>query len=230
MTQRRFALYFAAEDGSALAEFGWWWLGRRPHTTAPQPLPDVGLDPALQADLVADARRYGFHATLKPPFRLAEGTSGDALRDAVAAFAQQRRPFVEPPLALADLHGFLAFRPQAPSPAIQALADDGVRAFDRFRAPPTDAERQRRLGTPLTDRQRENVDAWGYPYVFADFRLHLTLTRRLRDAERAEVRAVLDRLSAPVLREPVAFRSVCLFEQADADTPFVLAQRFPFGG
>lgn len=227
---RRFALYFAPEDGSALADFGWWWLGRHPNTTELRPLPAVGLALSLQNDLVADARRYGFHATLKAPFRLAAGTDEASLRDAVAAFARQRRSFVESPFTLADLHGFLAFRPQRPSPALSGLAGDCVRAFDRFRASLSAEDRQKRLSAPLTDRQKEQLDAWGYPYVFEDFRFHLTLTRRLHEDERAEVRGVLERLSATVLREPVAVRSLCLFEQADQNMPFVLAARHPFGG
>lgn len=228
MDGRRFALYFAPEDGSALAEFGWWWLGRRPDSTALAPLPEVGLDPAHQAGLVADARRYGFHATLKAPFRLAEGADEAGLMDTAADFARRRRPFVEPPFTLQDLHGFLALRPRQPSAAIDALAGDCVQAFDRFRAPPTDAERRRRLASPLTERQKERYERWGYPYVFDEFRFHMTLTRSLRDGERDEVRHLLDRLSAAVQKEPVEFRSLCLFVQETAGAPFVLAERFPF--
>ncbi|HYG90643.1 MAG TPA: DUF1045 domain-containing protein [Azospirillum sp.] len=230
MVGRRFALYFAPENGSVLDEFGWRWLGRRPDSAELGPLPAVGLDPDRQAGLVADARRYGFHATLKAPFRLGEGMDDASLRDAAAAFARQRRPFVEPPFVLKDLHGFLALRPRQPSAALDELAGDCVRAFDRFRAPSTTAERQKRLAAPLTDRQKELLDTWGYPYVFDQFRFHLTMTRPLHDDERAGVRNLLERLSAPVLREPVEVRSLCLFEQAAPGTPFVLAARFPFGG
>lgn len=235
MDGRRFALYFAPEDGSALAEFGWRWLGRHPDRTEPEPLRPAGLAPAdlapeLHADLIADARRYGFHATLKAPFRLAEGTGEAALRDEAAAFARRRHAFVEPPFVLRDLHGFLALRPSRPSAEIQALADDCVRAFDRFRAPPTEAERRKRLAAPLSDRQKALLDVWGYPYVLDQFRFHMTLTRALRDGERETLRPRLERLCAPVLAEPVTFRSLCLFVQADAGAPFVLAARCPFGG
>jgi len=97
-------------------------------------------------------------------------------------------------------------------------------------APPTEAERQRRLAAGLSDRQKELYEAWGYPCVFEQFRFHMTLTGALPDAERAPLRDLLADLSAAARAEPVEFRSLCLFEQAGPDLPFVLAARFPFGG
>ncbi|MBP2315409.1 DUF1045 domain-containing protein [Azospirillum soli] len=230
MDRRRFALYFAPEDGTALADCGWRWLGRRPEGTGLDPLPAVGLDPSHQAGLVSDARRYGFHATLKAPFRLAEGADEASLREAVAAFASRRRPFREPSFVLEALHGFLALRPRRPSADLDALANDCVRTFDRFRAPQSAEERWKRLRTPLTHRQKAQMDAWGYPYVLEDFRFHMTLTRRLQQGERETVQPLLERLFKLALAEPVEVRSLCLFTQADTDMPFVLAARFPING
>ncbi len=223
MSAPRYAVYFVPEDDSALARFGWDWLGRGPDAAAPPP-------PSRQAEITAEARRYGFHATLKPPFRLGEGASLPALCAALRDFAAGRRPFAEPPLALAELDGFLALRPSRHSAAIADLADDCVRVFDTFRAPAGAEERLRRLARPLTPRQRRQVEAWGYPYVFEDFRFHLTLTGRLDDDERARWLAALHELAGPALAEPVAFRSLCLFEQNAAAAPFTLLDRFPFGG
>jgi putative phosphonate metabolism protein len=222
MSEPRYALYFAPEDDSALARFGWEWLGRRPDGGE---LPPGQDDPAI----VAEARRYGFHATLKPPFRLAAGSDRQALCAAAADFAAARCGFTEPPLAVGELDGFLALRPSRVSPAIAALAGDCVREFDRFRAPAGAEERSRRLAAPLTARQRQHVEAWGYPYVFEDFRFHLTLTCRLDEDERAACRALLHQRAATALAEPVAFRSLCLFEQATTAAPFILHRRFPFG-
>ncbi len=230
MSGSRHALYFAPEDGSALADFGWRWLGRQPASAALLPLPDIGLDPPAQAEVVAEARRYGFHATLKPPFHLAEGTDRTQLHAAAEIFAAGRAPFTLPPFVLDELHGFLALRPERRSPALVGLADDCVRLFDRFRAPAGAEERKKRLAQPLTERQRRYVDLWGYPYVFEDFRFHMTLTCRLDEPIRAVYRALLEKRIGPVLAEPVAFRSLCLFEQVEAGSPFVLVRRFPFGG
>jgi putative phosphonate metabolism protein len=221
--RRRFAVYFAPEEGSALARFGRDWLGREARTA------NYAALPPERAALVADARHYGFHATLKAPFRLADGADEAALHQAMAAFAAQRRPF-DLPLALHDLHGFLALRPARPSAALDELAADCVRGFDHFRAALNAEERRKRLAVPLTDRQKHQVDDWGYPYVFEDFRFHMTLTRRLAEDEQAGIRALLDPILGPVLGAPATVGSLCLFSQADARTPFVLTARFPFTG
>lgn len=210
----RYAVYFAAEEGSALAHFGNAWLG--------------GRAPGVAPDLIDEPRLYGFHATLKPPFRLAEGLHATALHDALAEFARNRRPFAEPPPVLARLDGFLAFRLSRPSPAVDELAAACVRGFDRFRAPLTGAERAKRLAAPLSERQQRLLDQWGYPYVLDQFRFHLTLTRRLRDDETPIV-ALATELAAAVLAAPVEFRSLCLFEQAEPGAVFALTARFPFG-
>lgn len=224
MSDARYGLYFAPEEGSALAAFGWDWLGRDSAGTAFLPLPDD------RARVVADARRYGFHATLKAPFRLAEGCRGEDLRAEAAAFAAGRAAFTGPPPALEELHGFLALRPSAPAPAIHALADECVRRFDRFRRPAAEAERARRLAAGLTPPQAAHLDAWGYPYVFDQYRFHMTLTCRLAGDERARWHTLLAGRLGAVLAEPMEFRSLALFVQPDADAPFVLAERFPFAG
>ncbi len=216
---RRYAIYFAPEEGTELARFGSSWLGGR--------VPRV--DPTVHADMTEEPRLYGFHATLKPPFHLADGIHPAALRDAMAEFSGKRRPFVEAPLILAWLNGFLAFRPPRFSASIDQLAADCVQDFDRFRAPLTEAERRKRLAAPLSERQKELLDRWGYPYVLDQFRFHLTLTRSLRDDE-ASVAELMAELAAAALAEPLEIRSLCLFEQAGPGAAFALAARFPFGG
>lgn len=228
MTSARYALYFAPEDDSPLARFGWGWLGRRPDAADFLTPPAVGVDPGRQEQVIREARSYGFHGTLKPPFHLADGATVADLSAEAGAFAARRRSFEET-FCLAELHGFLAVRPSRPQASIASLADDCVRHFDRFRAPPSAAERQKRLARPLSDRQKAYVDAWGYPYVFEEFRFHMTLTCRLEDEERAVYRSILEDLSHTALAAPVAFRSLCLFEQTATGAPFVLSKRFPFG-
>ena len=84
-----------------------------------------------------------------------------------------------PQLSLARLDGFFALVPGAEAADLYALADDVVTGFDGFRAPATEAEIARRNPAALTSRQRELLDAWGYPYVLDEFRFHLTLTDRI---------------------------------------------------
>ena len=78
---RRQAIYFAPPAGSPLARFGAAWLGWDPEAGAEvEGLPVAGL-PLPREALVAAPRRYGFHATLKPPFRLAAGRDAAGLDD-----------------------------------------------------------------------------------------------------------------------------------------------------
>ena len=83
MEFRRFAVYYTPPDGP-LARFGARWLGW--DITAGRPVrqtPPEGL-PATLDDLTETPRKYGFHATIKPPFRLAPGQNPEALAHGLA--------------------------------------------------------------------------------------------------------------------------------------------------
>src|SRR5262249_54746601 len=69
-----------------------------------------------------------------------------------------------------------------------------VTAFDNFRSPVTPEERRRRLGAGLTNRQIENLDRWGYPYVLEDFRFHMTLTGPVDAGRRGAIVSLLQAL------------------------------------
>jgi len=227
---RRFAVYYAPAPGSALHAFGSCWLGRDAATGATLPQPVVpGGEPDRLARLTAAPRGYGFHATLKPPFRLAAGRTEAELRAAVASFAAPRRPF-RIRLELKPLGGFLALMLAEPSPEMQQLGDACVMDLDAFRAPPSAAERAKRMQAGLTPRQVELLDRWGYPYVLDQFRFHMTLTERLSNADAAPLMRFLEPLAAEVCAEPVTVDAVTLFEQPAAGAPFTIAGRFPFGG
>lgn len=172
----RYAIYYTPPPETALARFGAAWFARNA--------------PCLDAP-----RRYGFHGTLKAPFRLAAGTSETELLSAAGSFAAGRPAFSGPALRLSVLAGFLALAPSEPSETLDRLAADCVAAFDRFRAPAADAELARRRRAGLSPRQETLLRRWGYPYVMDAFRFHLTLTGRLDEAgldrERAEAEAML---------------------------------------
>ena len=226
MTPYRIALYYAPEAHDPLHERASAWLGRDAVSGAilPQNLVQ-GVD--IQ-EITADARGYGFHATLKPPFRL-QGDVQAALQTA-RDFAARTAPFTLPPLHITDLDGFLALREAAPCPALQALADGAVSALDAHRAPATEAEIARRKPEKLSLRQREYLAAWGYPYVFAEWRFHMTLTRRLTPAEKAIILpAVTEALGdAPALTRSVS--DICIFAQAAPGAPFTILERLMLRG
>lgn len=226
---RRHALYFAPPADCPLAAFGARWLGRDAHAGVDLPQPGVGgLPPGRLAALTASPRLYGFHATLKAPFRLAPGATDDALRDALSSFAAARRSF-DLRLGLRSLHGFLALMETEPSDDLRALADDCVTAFDAFRAPMPPEERARRA-KGLDPRHLAHLDRWGYPYVLDTFRFHMTLSERLSEEDAAPVRRTLDPLAEAVCAGPVRVDAVTLFVQPGEGAPFVADRRFPFGG
>lgn len=224
--EARLALYWAPELDDPLHALGSAWLGRDAETGAPAPQPSLpGLD---IAELTADARGYGLHATLKPPFRLAVSWA-EALR-AAEALAARIAPFDLPPLAVEDLGGFLALRESAPCPGLQALADTCVEALDPCRAPPSAAELARRRKAKLSPRQEALLDRWGYPYVFAEWRFHVTLTRRLTPAEKAVVLPAVTAFLGEAPARPRRIASISLFTQAAAGAPFLIAERLPLRG
>jgi putative phosphonate metabolism protein len=224
----RYAIYAAPPAASALAAFGKAWLGRNAETAddAP-PLALDGLSHDRWREITKDARHYAFHGTLKAPFALADGMTADALMAAVAALAARCRPFGAP-LMLARIAGFLALVPAQDLPPLHRLADACVEAFDGFRRPES-AEQIERRRTGLTARQSALLDRWGYPYVFEEFRFHMTLTARLGDNEAARLQDALAPHVAPLLCEPLPVADLCLFAQDNRQAPFRLIRRFPFG-
>jgi putative phosphonate metabolism protein len=221
----RLAIYYAPRRGAFAARAAD-WLGWDPETGAERVAPpQAGLpDPG---PLTREARRYGFHGTLRAPFRLAAGLGPGAAGETVAALAARLSPVRCEGLELADLEGFLALVPRGDDGPLKALAAEVVEATDALRAPLSETEIARRRPDRLTPHQRMLLDRWGYPFVMDEFRFHLTLTDRL--AEPGPVQAALARHFAPVLPEPFAVEDLCLFGE-DASGRFHLVHRYALTG
>jgi len=224
----RYAIYYAPPRDSALSRMADAWLGRDAWSGAALERPSLpGLDGLDLDALTADPRGYGFHATLKAPFELADGASEAELLDFAAAFAARQAPFVAA-VSPASLGRFLAFRLETPTPQMDALHAACVREFDPFRAPLSDFDLARRRKAPLTEEQDSRLVSWGYPYIFEDFRFHMTLTGAIRDTALAErVLAALQAHFAPVSGAH-RFDGVAVFKQADRAAPFHVLERFAF--
>ncbi len=226
----RYAVYWAPERGSALAAFGANWLGWDVETASDAPRMQVDGLPAPIVDLTVAPRRYGFHATLKPPFRLAEGCDRAGLEQAVEAQSHEITAFDAPPLALHAKYGFPALSPHAPCPELDALAAGCVTELDGFRAPPSDAELERRRAAGLSDRQEAHLIRWGYPYVLEEFRFHVTLAGKLPAKHWTSFAAALRPHISDVVGAPWRVREICLFGDPGAGLPFHLLKRFPLSG
>jgi len=231
MNAARYAIYYAPAPESPLWGFGSDVLGYDAATGATRlPLAPAGFSPEDWLRLTAQPRRYGFHATLKAPFRLAEGATEDDLVAAGRAFARKRRGFELPELAVRPIETFVALTPKEPSEALSGLAAACVEAFEPFRAPHTAEELARRRLAGLTERQQVNLDRWGYPYVFEDFRFHMTLTGSLPETR---VPAAIDGLAALYDEQVGAavstVKAVTLYVEESPEDGFRIVDRFVFG-
>jgi putative phosphonate metabolism protein len=224
--QSRVAVYYAPLSDDPLFAAATTWLGRDPASNAPAPQPDL---PDIEA-ITAEPRLYGFHATLKPPMRLIAGRQWFDVVRAATDLAGRIAPFALPALAVSDVFGFLALRETAPCPALQALADACVAQLDPFRAPASDAELARRRRAPLTPQQDAMLVRWGYPYVFATWFFHMTLTRRLTAEEKAIYQPEAERYFARATAMQRQVTDICLFVQPAPGEPFVIAERLKLRG
>lgn len=216
----RYALYFAPEKHSAWWNFGAHWLGRDEydHSVLPQPqLEDIS--PAELMRFTQEPRRYGFHATLKAPFRLAPVFDETELLSRLGQLAKTLAPVALGSLRLTTFDRFVALIPGTAPAGLRALAASCVTALDDLRAPPLKEDIIRRRIEHLDDRQVELLALYGYPHVMERFRFHLTLTgsldsaaaQRITHAAAAEIARLnvdapllLDRLSLFVERMPGA--------------------------
>lgn len=223
----RYAVYFTPEPG-ALADFGAAWLGWDSATGRARAHPDLPGLPAPAADLTATPRKYGFHGTIKPPFRLTPGTDARGLRAAFAAVCATAGPVTLDGLRLARIGSFVALVPDGPADDLARLAAMAVEALDSFRAPPTEAEIARRDPARLTDRQRALLARWGYPYTHDEFRFHMTLTGPV-GAQADAVCAALAPVVTPLIPRPFRVDALTLLG-ADAQDRFHEIARYPLTG
>ena len=185
----RHAIYYAPSADTLFHDLGSRWVGRDALTGEACRQPDV----AGIAVVTADPCRYGFHATLKPPFALRDTLNTEALLRAVAALAIGHKSFTVT-LKVAVLNQLLA---------------------------------RRRL-SELTPSQDRHLAEWGYPYVFGDFRFHMTLTERLPPSDIERFRAAAEAHFAPVLTVPVAIDGLSLFTEVSRGAAFIATRQFPF--
>ena len=224
----RYAIYFAAGTESALSRFGAELLGYDAYSGDEVSFPQEAIQVAPDwRDVTADPRKYGFHGTLKAPMALVSGKTEAELMAACAAFAGKARsiPTIRP--VVDAISGFIAVIPAEPVDALQLLAADCVRDFDAFRAGLSAEDRARRKPEKLSERQRDCLDRWGYPYVMEEFRFHMTLTGRLEAERREPILAMLRDRFAELKHDTLAIDRIALFRQDDAKARFRIIGEWP---
>ena len=226
----RYALFFAPPATSPLWHLGCQWLGRDAVSGVSLTQPAFrGLDADTIVGLTRTPARYGFHATIMAPFRLKDGLQESELLDALTDFTACQRQLTTPPLTVSQLDHFFCLRPVRHSTALQGLSSLCTRAFDRFRAPLHPSELARRKAGQLTGQEKKNLELWGYPYVFDQFRFHFTLTARMADGKcKDRVHLALLEIFEPLLDDPLMIDALCLFVEPAPGQPMRCVHRFPF--
>ena len=175
MNFSRYAIYYIPD--LPLFQIGSDWLGWNSLT---------GQETALSANhhrITDRPRKYGFHATMKPPFSLASNSTQGELQDAFQAFCATVSPATGGTLKISRLGRFLAMTQDVQSNDVTDLAASTVSHFDKFRAPLSDNDIQKRRQRRLTPEQDALMLRWGYPYVMQEFKFHMTLTGPLQNDE-----------------------------------------------
>jgi putative phosphonate metabolism protein len=221
---RRYAVYWAPEGAWARAAAE--WLGWDPATGCVAAQPDLGVP---LADWTAEPRKYGFHGTVKAPFRLATGWDQLRLLASIETLFARLAPIRLEGLSLCRIGGFLALTPDGDAAALAGLAAAAVTGLDAARAPLTPDEVQRRRPERLSPVQRGFLDRWGYPYVLGEFQFHLTLSGHLAPDDLDRLQPLAAAHFAPHLPRPFVISDLCLFGEAE-DGRFHLIRRHALTG
>lgn len=229
MAYQRFALYYMPPPEAGWSKFATAWLGWDASTGQDAAHPDVPFLPLPIEEITATPRRYGLHATMKPPFRLAPGVTPDDLHRACRTFCSKQAPVALPGLAVTRLGRFLALCVPGQTPALNQLAASCVSDLDAFRAPLTPSDLERRRASKLSPSQEANLMRWGYPHVMDGFRFHITLTGRLAPDQLALVGEGLRDLLTPLLPRPFVLDQLALAGE-DTDGRFHIIHRYPLTG
>ena len=223
----RYAIYVTATPDTALAQFGAEWLGWDSATGTAIPQPQV---PGLDMPAITEAPHpYGFHGTIKPPFRLAEGSTPDALLADLTALCTRLPAVTLQGLELARLGGFFALVPVGDETALADMAAQVVQSLDHHRAAPSEAEMDKRRAARLNPQQETHLQRWGYPYVLDQFRYHMTLTGRLEADTRPTAQAAMADRIAGLPLAPFIIDALTLLGQDDAGRFHQIA-RLPLTG
>lgn len=226
----RYAIFFTPPPNDPLTVAAATWLGRNAYSGEAVEQPGArGISLHQLAYYTAMPRRFGFHGSIKAPFRLSEGSTETALLRDLMRFAGSIEPFDMPRLEVVRLGDHFGLAPARPCDNLQYLAASVVQAFDGFRAPLSEAEIERRNPEGLSASQFANLHRWGHPYVMDEYRFTMALTGPLPPSDMGRVETALRALMTPVLEEPMAFTNLALFIEREPGAPFQVHSLHPMG-
>ena len=221
MNFSRYAIYYIPD--LQLFQIGSDWLGWNSIT---------GQETTLSANhrrITDRPRKYGFHATVKPPFSLASNSTQGDLQDAFQTFCATVSPATGGTLKINRLGRFLAMTQDVQSNDVTELAASTVSHFDKFRAPLSDQEIAKRRQRRLTPQQDALMLRWGYPYVMQEFKFHMTLTGPLQNDEIDTIKHDANKRFQEFLYQPLNLASLALLGEDRDSGRFHVIERLPLG-
>jgi hypothetical protein len=217
----RYAIYYIPD--LPLFQIGSDWLGWNSQS---------GQETLLSADdrrITDRPRKYGFHATVKPPFLLASHSTQGELQDAFHAFCATSSPATGGTLKIARIGRFLAMTQDVQSNEVTELAASTVSHFDKFRAPLSDKDIEKRRQRRLTPQQDELLLRWGYPYVMQEFKFHMTLTGWLAANEIDAIEQRANTRFQEFIGQPLSIASLALLGEDRDSGHFHVVDKLSLG-
>lgn len=212
----RYAIYYSPAQDHPLTQCASRWLGRNAYSGE-----IIATDHGLDAFLTSP-KKYGFHGTLKAPFKLANSVYEEDLIELFDQFASEHTAFTLKALTLAQIGPFFALVSAEADDALQSFAESVVRGFEPMRAPLSHADIERRNPSRLTPAQWNNLQRWGYPYVMDEFRFHLTLTGPVDTAQSGDVETAIKHHFDGFINAPLTIDTIALFTEPRRGDPFTV--------
>ena len=175
---KRYAIYYAPIENPELDLFGKCWLGWDPYKGEETTKSDLSKLPSFKkfSGLVLTPKQYGFHGTIKAPFRLKNKYTYNDLENKVCEISKQIQSFHLDKLVIKKLGNFIALTPSK-NLKVNNVSNKFVEGLDFLRDDLSEDEIKKRHPHKLSFNQKKMLFKWGYPSVSYT---HLTLpTKRI---------------------------------------------------
>lgn len=230
MKYARYSLCVTPAPDSDLARLGRHWLGWDMDQATELPSLKIEHLPVPVLALTEKIRRFGFHAPLTSPFRLANGHSPLALHHTSQALAAHLDALEFSGLYLSADAGHLSLRPVGDLSSIERLRYVVDQVFSEYRAPASrqDQSLGRRRSELSTEQMKAVIDQKPPPPE-PNSQFEFVLTDKYSQTEANKLRQKLLPILTPNLPRPFRILSVSLCGE-DTRGWFRVIQRYALAG
>ena len=215
---KRVAIYFLPKKNSSLENFGKNLLGRDINkkkkislTRRQKYFINRGFTFFDELkDYCEQPAKYGFHATLKAPFRLKRNVKTKNFYDVISHIAAQHSRFKIKGLKIVYNKKFTFITSRKPNKSLINLENDLVKHLDTFRAELNKTEIKKRIPDSLTFKQNKYLKEWGYPFVFDQFKFHMTLMNQNNNKLSNKQKLELEKLIYKISNNVIEFNEISL--------------------